>query len=284
LVKNTFSQRLRGSSESSLPQDIIAIFLSDQRLQFVVADHLGQPHLLRVFRSNGAGKAIDLLKLVFSQDADIRKSYRNAHIILNEPVALLEPLSLNEDESDLTKYLIPKTELNTTLSDRIDAGGIKVIYSFDMVSKSTMEQMFPNLRFHHHHTLFIELFEKHVSHLPGDRVFIHLDISSMSIIYFKDARLQYCNQFSVRSDDDRIYYLMLIYQQFDLDPSRVPLSVSLGGNKPSKVLEQIRAYVQNIQLMEYQPNMKPSESVHQESSTYQNYYFPLSAIGVLTAQ
>ena len=282
MVKNTFSQSLRGTSGTSLPQDIIAIFLSDQRLQFVVADHLGQPHLLREYADLSNTRGTDLLKIVFSEDADIRKAYGNSYLILKDPIALLEPLSFTHDSSDLSQYLLPDSNVDSRLSDRIESSGIKVIYPFEDSAKLFVEQMFPNLTICHHHTLLIQLFDDLSENLPEDKIYTHLEGERLSIFYYKDSKLQYGNQFPVHSDEDRIYYIMLVYQQFALDPSTVMVSTSIGSGLTQKWTGHLRSFLQHIQLLEYQPGSTTSDHVFQDSAIYKQYYFALSSIGLLT--
>ena len=281
MVKNTFSQRLRGSSEISLPQDILAIYLSDQRLQFVVADHLGQAQLLREYICESDEEPCVLLKEVFSEDEIIRKAYSQANLILKEPLGLLEPIGLDQDGSELTQYLLPDSKGVAKLCDRIDNNGIKVIYPLEESLKSSAEQMFPNLTIFHHHTLLIQLFDKLSENLPGDRIYVHLEKSGLSIFYYNNSKLQYGNQFQAQTDEDRIYYMMLIYNQFDLDPSTVALSLSAGSGVTGMVITRFRSYIQHIQILEYLPSSDHSDPVFQDSTIYKQYYFPLSSLSIL---
>ena len=282
MVKNTFSQRIRGSSEISLPQDMLAIFLSDQRLQFVVADHLGQAQLLREYVSEEDIKFTAFLKEVFSEDQTIRKAYNQAYLILKQPLAVLEPLTLDQEGSELSKYLLPDIKGFSKLSDSIDSSGIKVIYPFEESSRSFVLQMFPNLTIYHHHTLLIQLFDRISENLPGDRIFVQLESTGLSIFYYKNSKLQYGNQFQAHTDEDRIYYIMLIYNQFDLDPSTVMLSLSSGSGVSGMIIPKMRTYIQHIQILEHQPSSVHSPPILQDSTSYKQYYFPLSSLSILT--
>ncbi len=287
MVKNTFSQRLRGSIQNPIPQDILSIFLSDQRLQFVVADHLGQPHLLREYNDIDSSSSEELLKSVFSVDEDIRKTYSAVHLSLVEPCVLLQPTELSithQDQDDLSRYFLPNSKETKRIEDVLGTSGAKIVYPVKDTLLMFGQQMFPNLTIHHHHYFLIEVLSQGAINLPGNRIYAHATGSKLSIVYLKDSKLQYANQFDVQNADDHLYYIMLIYNQFELDPSEDILSVSLGNDSIKESVVQLRSYIREVQVLEYKSRLKPSEGEYYNKDDFQRFYLPLSSLQLISEQ
>jgi len=205
LVKNTFSQRLRGSIQSSLPQDLIVIFLGDQRLQFVVADHLGQPHIIKDYSADVGLADLGLLNQCFAEDADLRKTYSRTILVPIRGTSLLEP-SLKSSETNLSELLLPNKSNHRTIIEEIPSFRINVVSTLSESLISGAERMFANLIVHHHHTLLIQLFDRLPRTAKEHYVYVQVYDETLSIIAFKDHDLQYANQFDFESKVTSICY------------------------------------------------------------------------------
>jgi len=279
LVKKTFSQRLRGSIQSPLSQDTLAIFLSDQRLLYVVADHLGQPQLLKCYESTPTSNYLDLLQNVFSKDMEIRKTYSQSYLIFTAVPGLLEPNELSSEESDLSNVLLLPPPTDKHLSNTIQSSDIKVIYPVSETNKGVISQMFSNLSILHHYALWIPMLDAKSKDLLGNNVYAQIDQSYVTLFYYLDRKLQYVNQYEITSQEDLVYYIMLVYNQFGLDASNDTLHISVDDSNSNQTVDVIRSYIKEVELLTYQP--VASVTSNQNSELNASYFFPLSAMSVL---
>jgi len=247
LVKSVFGKRLIGSKSIPLPQDQIIIYLSDQRLQFVVADHFGKVHSIAEYQDDVESSALNLLKEVFSAEEIIRRSYLNTHMVLCRNQSLIQPKIMGEQPTDLTNYFLKPSSSRTKISECIEVANANNLYTIDSNLKAYAERVLTNIHLHHIHSLLIQWCHSLVSNLPGDRIFGFLDNDQLTIVYFKDCKFQYINRFDIKGETDILYYFLLIYKQFNLNKKECQLS--LHGMDQSKANGLLGVHIDNIQIL-----------------------------------
>lgn|GEM_PF-4690841 len=277
MVKNIFTQRLRGSTNSTFPQDKINIFLSDQRLLYVVADHLGEAHFISDYSDPDASTSEELLRSVFSMDEVFRKAYQESYLILCSENAILSPRSFivgTDVSSGLTETFLKSDSSKSLQSDHTPS--FSVNYHISNSLKNYSIQMFPNLKMQHLHSILIEIVKQEVANLPGDRVYAHITEDAISLLYTKDGNLQYVNQFETHNADDVLYFTLLVYDQFDLDQGETPLSISRMHPMNDNILSRIKSYLKSVQILSYNESAQ-ADLVHTIEETFIRYFTPLKS-------
>jgi len=107
---------------------------------------------------------------------------------------------------------------------------------------------------------------QHAQHHDEPQVFIHVGNGIMGIVLFKNSKLQLVNTFQYKSELDFMYYTLLVYEQFELDPETVPVLISGRAKKKTSTYEQLSKYVRNIQFIQ-------APSYYHYSSEFQNVDF-----------
>lgn len=280
MVKQTFVQRLSGSSSSALPQDNINILLSDQRLHYVVADHLGQPHLLSAYHDAESGNGMDLLQSVFSLDPVFRNAYSSSNLILctGEVALLPSGWSSGVESDDLYRPFVRK-DLNAKLQrDSMPTVGAELGYHIPKTLETYANQMFPKMSFHHLNAIIISYLHKLDS--PGDQVYLFCIDDFIVLVYLKDGALEFINRFEVKNSQDILYYTMLVYNQFGLDESEVVLRISSGLSNTNDPNALLRSYIQTIEELAYDTSAFTG-IIHRNETTFSRFHLPLAASSVL---
>lgn len=278
MVKRTFSQRFRGTTSTTFPQDQISIFLSDQRLLYVVADHLGQAHFLCDYQDPEVASSLDLLKSVFSLDETFRKAYAQGQLIICKAHALLRPSSsttIEDKNFEWTGAFLKDDQSKELLSDLVTEPGIQVEYQISSELKTYALQMFPNIRIQHVHTSLIQAILRRPDHHQGSQVFAYIANRRLSLIYIKDGHLQFVNQYETNSQGDILYYTLLVYDQFELDENEVSLSIATAGQVDPKAIDLLNGYIKKVRRMT-SSSSDSAGGIHKNESTFENYFLPLS--------
>lgn len=280
MVKQTFVQRLSGSSSSTLPQDNIIILLSDQRLHYVVADHLGQPHFLSAYHDVESGNQMDLLQSVFSLDAVFRNTYASTNLIVCTGNVALVPAGWSGKipSEDLYNAFI-KNDLNSNLrSDGMSSLDAEIGFQIPKSLESYASQMFPKMKFHHLNAIIVEYLSRMES--SGDQVYLFCIDDFVVLAYMKEGTLQFINRFEVKNSKDILYYTMLVYHQFGLDESEVVLRISSGLSNSTDPSIMLQSYIHTIEELVYDP-LAHAGIVHKNETTFSQFCLPLEASSVI---
>jgi hypothetical protein len=82
-----------------------------------------------------------------------------------------------------------------------------------------------------------------------------LSAGQMVLVHINDNKLQFCNAFTPQSQQDYLYYVLLVYNQLRLNATNIPLTLCGEIEKNAPVIEGIGRYVKNIQFIPYAPGI-----------------------------
>lgn len=75
------------------------------------------------------------------------------------------------------------------------------------------------------------------------------------ISYWKEGRCLFYNQYSYNAKEDLLYYVLLTYKMFELDPGSFPLHLSGFIEEKSPLFEAMYMFIRNIQMAEFKANV-----------------------------
>lgn len=245
MVEKISEYRIPLAPNQELTQDRILILLSDQRLLYVVADHFGLGQCFVEYRAKTKSSQLSLLQSVFAVDDIFRRSYHQISGIFTADQNLVHPSDLeNQDlinsvndlllngKKDDMMYIVDSSNktITTSLSDT------------DMIDYS--QKMFPGIKWRSLIVSASSYFVQHVKNLPGDQIYAYTLDGRLILGYFKDCALQFINQFLVTNKDDILYYTMLLFNQFELNPDDHP--ITLIGSFEDSTISQLKDYVRHV--------------------------------------
>ncbi|MBT8221417.1 MAG: DUF3822 family protein [Bacteroidia bacterium] len=258
--KIVYQKYVRGSGKSELPQNRLYAILNDQRLQYVVADHLNQVHYISDFKEDREVSYTKLLKEAFNFDPILRSTFDDVFFLISNVGCVLTPVFSSTATEPSESPLLNWGENEQQLEDTILGSKAKNLYKVDQSLLSTMEVMFPQSKMIHKHSWGIQHYSQMCTNLPGHRIFVEVLDQTLEIYYFKDAELQFVNDFVFTNEKDFLYYIMLMYHQFDLNPDEDSLAIFGAVQQIRGHVDLLKDYVRNIQFLQYTTSFKDFDS------------------------
>jgi hypothetical protein len=135
------------------------------------------------------------------------------------------------------------------LWDKLNNAGAILIYSMPAQLMTAMESVFPNIKYFHHGTSMIEntLIQNKNRNSPP-KLYININHSFFDIIILESSQLKLFNSFDYKSEDDFIYYVLLIFEQFKLNPEETEITLSGIIKKNDVYFQKIKKYIKNIRF------------------------------------
>lgn len=136
-----------------------------------------------------------------------------------------------DDKNELSVYLknlYSDLDQNEIKRELINGSSIHTIYSRQNLNIKILEDHFINSEICHFSSTFIRFTRSY----KEDGVYAHIESNVMHIICILKGEFQFYNQFEVLEKEDYLYHIGLVYQQFELDRSSIPLMLS-GEMYPS---------------------------------------------------
>lgn len=76
-----------------------------------------------------------------------------------------------------------------------------------------------------------------------------IDNSKLHVMYAKDTKFLFYNQFDCVHENDYLYFIRLAYQEMGLDPESSPLELSGKLDEESPIYKLLNGYIRNIDFM-----------------------------------
>ena len=109
----------------------------------------------------------------------------------------------------------------------------------------------------------------------GYAVFAHLRGQKVQISVFERKNLVLFNAYDFSKPSDLLYYVLLVYQQFDLNPLEIPLTLSGTLMEDSEIFRLLLRY---IRPMRFPPNLESMVLPETAQNLPPHYWFDLSTL------
>ncbi len=114
-----------------------------------------------------------------------------------------------------------------------------------------VKDLWPNAKISHFSSALIEsLAIGFKNKIDNNRLFVHVEAKTFSAVYFKDNKLHFYNQFSYRTQEDFIYFLLAAIEQLSLNPEDVKLCLLGLIDKSAAVYGLLYRYIRHISFIE----------------------------------
>lgn len=216
---------------------------------------------------------------IWKEDPLLSFAYMEIHIAFVRPHYTLIPNKLYQAKNKAA-YLSPlkANADNPELYQVNDIEGMaaKLIFSLPQAAVSFFESKFPQgVKYYNSFTPLINGIEKEMERLAGKHVWINIHPNVIQIIFFDGKELIFSNQFPFETEKDFLYYIMLVYSQFKLNPEEIPLHISGQLVKESAVFKSLYRYIRNVSFLSISDTYQLNTHLTEHPSYF---YFDLLAI------
>ncbi|HLP94982.1 MAG TPA: DUF3822 family protein [Saprospiraceae bacterium] len=162
------------------------------------------------------------------------------------------------DERSLPQYfklLIKPGGKYTYQSAHIPSIDAYLVWALELTQHHLISQYFESSQISHLGATFIEKLAKE-SPADGYGIFANIHGQRMQCLVFDRTQLVFYNSFEFHKPADLLYYLLLVYKQFELNPANIPPRISGGILEDSEVYRMLMRYFPEIVFL------KPDRSFH----------------------
>lgn len=217
---------------------------------------------------------------IFEEEEILQLPYQKVTISLPNLRSTFIPDRLfNEREqrsylSELTN-LAYATELET---DELPTLGARLVYEVDSALKNLLHGRFPTGKLYHPALPLIEGFKRLTKLKEGFQLFVNLRDRQLQICLFENQNLLFYNTFPFTKSNDSIYYVLLVFEQFKLNPEETPLMVSGQLLEESEIYQLFYRYIANVDFIPKPGFLKIGKGF---GNTPAHLYFDLFALAAV---
>lgn len=192
------------------------------------------------------------LNAVFTREELLSYLYRRVKILLPDQPSVIVPSRLY-NELEKATYFKELTDRESNLqiqTDDLDGIDARVVYPADPTLMSMIKKQFPTARFYCQTTPLLLGFKNMVESSEAHTFFAHFVAGTLHLALFEKQSLQFYNTYPCSSASDVLYFTLLAYNQFSLDPARIPLRLSGQILEDSEIFRMLSRYVANLRFLE----------------------------------
>jgi hypothetical protein len=177
-----------------------------------------------------------------------KKSYKHVYInYFNSQFTLCPSVFYNLENNRAFLEFNSGTVGNAlVLTDEINAD-IKLIYAIDEQIKSTLDQLFPNHLLKHTLTVLSKLMLSS-EELVKENVIVSIHANYIEVVVKQEQKLLLANQYSIKTQEDVLYYVLFILEQYHLNPLKVNIKIIGDIDSSSSLINSLKKYIKNINL------------------------------------
>lgn len=189
---------------------------------------------------------------IYRIDELLAASYQSVRIGIHNATNTLVPDSLfqPEDLSIYFKNIIDHSPEDRLYHDSFKELNLHHLFALDSRVGSILENYYPNSRFFHGQSAALKGFSKLAAVQSGHQVFVNVHERSVQIAAFVGRDLLFNNSFPFESPNDFIYYLLLVYNQFQMKPDVVPLTISGLLVEDSRIYHMMYRYIRYLNIIQ----------------------------------
>lgn len=247
----------------------LSVLISADRFCYMVTDPRRELLFLRnydlsEFRLPTQSYSHFIMDLI-AQDEQLKPRFEQVKLGAINRYSTLIPEDLYEPEQALLylKNLVTPPKSSALLVDEIATIDSKNVFALDGYLKKQLEEYFPNAQMMHGNTFLIESFSHHAQRQAGNQVYVNIGHRNFQVFVFKSGQLQIANEYSFLSPNDFVYFVLLMYQQFELDPEKHALWVAGQLAEQSEIHKLLYRYLRHINWIDlHQFNIKGNYQDH----------------------
>lgn len=117
--------------------------------------------------------------------------------------------------------------------------GLNIIHAYPELYIEAFKKLNADIKFRHLSLALIEGLSK-------DGIYVTLYKEAMIIVARKDGKFAYYNQFATASLEDRMYFIMLTFDQLNMDTQNYPLFIEGSSDLKKELCHALSDYVENF--------------------------------------
>lgn len=217
---------------------------------------------------------------IIAQDDLLQLSYKQVQVALMTPTFTLVPERLFNPLERRT-YLQEITALNYEIEIRTDelaAVGIRLVYGVKQNLLDEVSKAFPAAKISHATTAFLAGLLARQNAPTSPVVYLQVYAGWLVAVILEGKNLLFANVFNYQSGKDFLYYVLLLFDQYQLAPEETPVYVAGQLVENSEIYPLLQRYIRSLRFLPA-PDFLQLGTKLQYQPTY--FYFNLFGISKL---
>lgn len=242
--KPVFNLLLDNTSSGQWHNSTVVMEVNHQYLHYVVLDESKSAVLIRYYQfpKKNMPEIIDSLDEICKEDDILKASIKPPVIIYNWPGNCLVPdnfynADLNQDFLDIMHGDANRGKI---LSEEIHGYHICNVYGIPSRIYELVMHYFPDSRHWHHHSIWLK--SQHQANDSRHRVSIIFYLNELVAAVFVAGNIQVIQSMKYQAAEDVAYFLLHIYQHFNLNQTETVLQVAGMIDQHSAMYEELLKY------------------------------------------
>jgi len=217
---------------------------------------------------------------IWDKDPILSYPFPVIHIAFVRPHYTIIPNKLYQS-ANKASYLTP-LKANAAIPELYQVNNLptidaKLIFSLPQSAIEFFESKYTTgTKYYNSFTSLINGIAKKMRTLSDKQVWLNVHLNVLQIILFDGQTLIFSNQFPFETEKDFIYYTLLVYSQFKLNPEVTPLHISGQLVKESAIYNNLYRYIRNISFTKINNSYQLNTPL---TSHPNHFFFDLLSIG-----
>ncbi|MBA3680698.1 MAG: DUF3822 family protein [Bacteroidetes bacterium] len=174
--------------------------------------------------------------------------------VLNKDFTIVpEAYSNSNDLKEFLSFSSGIAEVKNPLAHTIK--NVKFCYVFDNELVQALERVFSHAIIKHAGAINNELFFNNHS-LINDNLFLTINDDLIEIAAKEKNDLLFYNVFNYENNEDILYYLLFMMEQFNLNPLQIKLVISGQVQTDDSLILSIKKYIKQVNFVVHNPDIK----------------------------
>jgi hypothetical protein len=238
-----FSEVIIGS------QPLLVLEVGTTALNYMIMQSDRSLQKLRYYQidNNNPADLPETLEEILATDDLLGKNFSNCHIIYNFSSNQLIPEKYYHEHinKQLLEVIHGDLVKGVILHEKVEDLHAHNVYRIPKDIHQILSRKFPLNTQHHYYTLLLEHLYKNAG-VDSDKVVVSFYRKNIIAIVVKDSKLQLMQQFGYQTTEDVAYWLLNIYNQFNLEQLSTPLEISGMIDEDSAMYTELLKYFSRI--------------------------------------
>ena len=177
-----------------------------------------------------------------------KKKYEHVLVNVSDSFFTLCPNVLFEQENarQILEFNCGDSKNKPLLVDDVSTT-IKLIYTIDEELKSTLDKLFPQHQIKHQITLLNKLM-LNAEEFTKEELLISIDEQSICVVLKQQQQIILANQYQIKTNEDVLYYVLFVIEQYQLNPLTLKLSVIGNIEANTELISSLKKYIKHVRL------------------------------------
>ena len=228
--------------------------LDTVRNKFIAFKHL-------LFEESHPLSVEDQIKRLLQTDSYLIHKYKSTGLIYTTPNAALIPTPIYDSGKEEDLYLFSNLlpDKHVIQSDEIVGIDAWITYAIPEKIRDTLEDHPNHFSIIHQSCPIIEsAFRTSKNKADETLIFAQIYPGFFDVVVFKKGKFELYNSFSYKTEQDLIFYILYVFEQFDISAEETTLDLSGYLEKESTLIIKLREFLPNISFAEFNANFNYS--------------------------